>query len=152
MIGPCETREQIAQPVLMMRTRTPAQGLPAVLGQCYGKIWTHMVAVGGQPGGAPYVAYFNMDMNDLDLEIGFPVNGELPGQGEVQAGALPAGKVATILFTGPYPSMADAYNALNEYMQANALQPTGTVYEFYLNDPAQTPPERLQTQIVFPLK
>ncbi len=45
-----------------------------------------------------------------------------------------------------------AYNALNEYIAQNKHESTGVVYEFYLNDPAETPEEELQTQIVFPLK
>jgi effector-binding domain-containing protein len=37
-------------------------------------------------------------------------------------------------------------------MEENGYQPTGVAYEVYLNDPDETPPEELQTQIAFPLK
>jgi effector-binding domain-containing protein len=152
MINPCETKDQAEQPVLMVRTRTPVQQLPGVLGESYGKIMTQMLAMGSQPVGPPYVAYFNMDMNDLDMEIGFPVAQPLPGRDDVQPGNLPASKIATTLFTGPYGSLGEAYHELNEYIRVNDLQSTGTVYEFYLNDPAETPPDELVTQIVMPLK
>ncbi len=92
-----------------------------------------------------------MDMQDLDMEIGFPVLSALPGKGEVQAGQIPAGKAATCLHTGPYPEIASAYNDLSAWITAQGLHPTGVAYEFYLNDPEHTPPAELQTLILFPL-
>lgn len=147
----CEARQQAAQPVLSIRTRTPVDALPQVLGQAYGKVMQQLGALGEQPCGYPFVIYYNMDMQDLDIEIGFPVSGPLPVQGEVQAGLIPAGKVATCLYTGPYPEMAAAYEELNAWMKSNELTPTGVVYEFYQNSPMDTPPAELKTQIVFPL-
>jgi effector-binding domain-containing protein len=91
-------------------------------------------------------------MQDLDLEIGFPVSGELPDRGNIQAGEIPGGKVATCLYTGPYSGIAPAYTAFSEWIEANGYQPTGVAYEVYLNDPDETPPEELQTQIAFPLR
>ena len=102
--------------------------------------------------GPPFTAYYNMDMQDLDVEIGFPVPKKLPDKGTIKAGEIPAGKVATCLYTGPYNEMEPAYNALHQWTQDNGYKLTGIAYEIYLNDPEQTPPEQLQTQIAFPLK
>jgi effector-binding domain-containing protein len=30
--------------------------------------------------------------------------------------------------------------------------PSGVAYEYYLNDPNQTPPEELKTRVVFPVE
>ena len=147
----CESKQQAAQPVLSIRTRTPVQNLPEALGASYAKVGQQLGALGEQPCGYPFVIYYNMDMQDLDIEVGFPVSGPLPGQGEVQARVIPGGKVATCLYVGPYPEMRAAYEELNAWMKANGETPTGTVYEFYLNSPMDTPPAELKTQIVFPL-
>ena len=147
----CELIDRSAQPTLSIRTRAAVQNLPQVLGGAYGKVMQYMGELGETPGGAPFVAYYNMDMQDLDMEIGFPVLSALPGRAEVQAGQMPAGKAATCLYTGPYNEIAPAYNDLSAWMAAQSLHPTGVAYEFYLNDPEHTPPAELQTLIMFPL-
>jgi len=151
MTHTCELIQRSAQPTLSIRTRTNVEKLPQVFGVAYGKIMQYMGELGETPGGAPYAAYYNMDMQDLDMEIGFPVLSPLPGRDEVQAGQLPGGKAATCLHTGPYNEIASAYDDLSAWITAQGLHPNGVAYEFYLNDPEHTPPAELQTLILFPL-
>lgn len=73
----CEIREQVAQPTLSIRTRTPIGDLPRLLGESYDKIAGYLAELGEEPAGAPFAAYYNMDMQDLDVEIGFPVGKSL---------------------------------------------------------------------------
>lgn len=147
----CELIHSPGQPVLSIRTRTSVQNLPQVLGQGYSKIVDYLASQGQQPAGPPYVAYYNMDMDDLDLELGFITTSQLEGVGDIQASVIPAGRYSACVFTGPYPEMAQAYEQLTSWTQEQGFQPTGVVYEFYLNDPGETPPEALQTQIWFAL-
>jgi effector-binding domain-containing protein len=148
----CELKEWSAQPTLAIRTRAAVQDLSRVMGETYGAIAQYLGELGEYPAGPPFAAYHNMDMQDLDVEIGFPVARELPGRGDIQAGHLPQGKVATHLYTGPYSDMESAYDALSRWIEENGYEPTGVAYEFYLSDPEETPPDEHQTQIVFPLK
>lgn len=148
----CELIDRSAQPTLCIRTRTTIQDLPQVVGRAYGAIMGYAGQLGVHPSGAPYVAYYNMDMQDLDMEIGFPFEETLPGKGEILSGMLPAGRAAACLHVGPYPQLGAAYEALGKWVEAQAYAVTGVAYEFYLNDPQTTPPTELQTQIVFPLK
>ncbi len=145
----CQTYVQEALPVLGIRTRTPVERLPETLGKCYAAVGQHMAGLGVEPAGIPYVAYFNMNMQDLDLEVGFKIPAPLPGDGEIQASALSDKPVAACTYIGPYPEMGKAYEELTRWVEEKGLQASGIVYEFYLNDPANTPPEALQTQIVF---
>ncbi|MGD1993309.1 MAG: GyrI-like domain-containing protein [Anaerolineae bacterium] len=147
----CKVEERSAQPTLAIRTRTSVEHLPKILGQSYGAIGQYLGELGEQPVGPPFSAYYNMDMQDLDVEIGFPVARELPGRGEIQAGEIPGGRMATCLYTGPYSEMEPAYDALTRFIEENGYQPTGVAYEVYLSDPDETPSEALQTQILFPL-
>jgi effector-binding domain-containing protein len=152
MSYPCELKEQAAQPTLIVRATTPVQGLPQVLGQAYGTIAQYLGEMGEQPAGPPFVLYHNMDMQALDIEAGFVVAKKLAGKGEVQVGEIPAGKIASVLYTGPYDQCGPAYEALAQFVKEGGGEATGAAYEFYLNDPQQTPPQELQTLIVFPIK
>ena len=152
MAYPCEVREQPAQPVLSIRTRTSVQDLPGVIGKAYGAIAQHLGGLGEAPAGPPFAAYYNMDMHDLDVEMGFPVRKPLAGQGEIKASQIPGGKAATCLHTGPYSDLHTGYQALSDWVKQGGYQTTGVAYEIYLNDPTQTPPQELKTLLMFPLK
>ncbi len=147
-----ELIERPVQPVLSIRTRAAVQNLPQVTGQAYGAIAQYLGQMGQHPAGAPYVAYYNMDMQNLDIEIGFPASGKVPGRDNIQASQLPGGKAVSCLYVGPYDQCGAAYEAMTQWMQSHGVEASGVTYEFYLNDPAVTPPEALQTQIVMPVK
>jgi effector-binding domain-containing protein len=148
----CEVIQRPAQHALTVRTRAAVQDLPKVLGQAYGAIAQYLGQLGQPPAGAPFVAYHNMDFQNLDIEIGYPVAGKLPGQGTIQPSEIPGGRAAACLHVGPYDQMKPAYDALMAWIPAHGYEAAGACYEVYLNDPGQTPPEALQTQAVFPLK
>lgn len=147
----CQLLDRQSQPTLAIRTRSSVQGLPQVLGQAWGAIMQYAGQMGVQPSGPPFVAYHNMDMQDLDLEIGFPFAQKLRGEGELLPGEIPGGKAAGCLHVGPYDQLGAAYEALQKWLEANCYTPSGVAYEFYLNDPQTTPPDELQTEVVFPL-
>ncbi|WP_347490958.1 GyrI-like domain-containing protein [Desulfoscipio sp. XC116] len=93
-----------------------------------------------------------MDMQDLDLEIGFPVNGVLPGKDRIKPGEIPAGKQVSCIHKGPYNQVESAYNALTQWIKENGYTPTWTAYEFYLNSPCETSENELLTRITMPVK
>jgi effector-binding domain-containing protein len=148
----CELVEQSPQPTLSIRTTTTIKELPQELGKAYGAIGQYLGQLGEQPAGAPYAAYFNWDTKDFDVEIGFPVSGTFPEKDDIKSSEIPGGKLARCLYTGPYNKIEPAYNALTAWVKENGYEATGVAYEFYLNDPGETPQEELMTQIVFPLK
>ncbi len=148
----CEVKNQPAQKTLSIRTRTAVQDLSQVFGKGYGAIAQYLGELGEQPIGPPFAAYYNMDMEDLDVELGFPVGRDLPGRAEIKAGEIPGGQVATCLSTGPYSEIESGYTALTRWMEEKGYEATGVSYELYLNDPNETPPAELQTQIIFPVK
>lgn len=144
--------EKESQPTIAIRTRTALVNLPQVLGKAYEDIMNYLSEIGIQPSGAPYVGYFNTDMQDLDIECGLPVSQPIAGTNELKPSEIPAGKQVSCLYTGPYNQIEPAYNAIMEWIPANGYTPTGVCYEFYLNNPAETPESELLTRIVFLLK
>lgn len=69
----CEIKDLLEQPVLAIRTRSSVVSLPRTLGKAFGQLDAWMKEKGGEMAGAPYVAYFNMNMLNLDIEIGYPI-------------------------------------------------------------------------------
>ncbi len=147
-----ELTEQTAQPVLSIRTRTAVGNLPRELGKAYQAIIQYLNELGEQPLDAAFAAYHNMDMEDLDVEMGFPVPKPLAGKGEINAGEIPAGKQASCLYKGPYNQMEPVYNAMTEWINKNGYTPMGVAYEFYYNSPLEVPESELLTKVVFPLQ
>lgn len=148
----CEIEERKAQDVLSVRIKTSVQDLPKVMGKIYGNIAQYLGKIGEFPAGPPFAAYYNMDMQNLDIEIGFPISKKLPNKEDIKTREIPSGKFATCLYTGPYSEIEPAYNELFQWIIDNGYEATGIAYEVYLDDPAQTPPEELKTQIMFLLK
>jgi inorganic pyrophosphatase len=81
--------------------------------------------------GAPYVRYFHVGADRVDMEVGMTVAGSVEGNARVELGELPGGDVATTTHTGPYEGLADAYAALVEWIRVQGRQETGTPWEVY---------------------
>jgi effector-binding domain-containing protein len=135
-----------------MRTRTSVDNLPQELGKAYYGIIQYLNEIGEKPMEAAFAAYYNMDMEDLDIEMGFPVIKPLAGKGEIKASEIPAGKQVSYLYKGPYNGMEPVYNAMMQWINENGHTPTGVAYEFYYNSPEEVPESELLTKVVFPLK
>lgn len=147
----CAIEEQRPRPTLCVKTHAPVTALPKVLGQAFGELMGAIAGQGAQIVGEPYVAYRNRNMEDLDLEIGFPVSQPLAARGRAEPGTLQGGKWASTLFVGPYDKVAPAWDALERFIDATGHEPGGPAYEFYFDGP-ETPPEKTRTRLTFPLK
>lgn len=144
-----EMVETQAQPTLVLRAVTPVTELSKLLGKAFMDIVTHIMELGEQPVGPAFVGYFNMDMERLELEIGFPVSKPLPGKGDIEASQIPAGKQVTCMYKGPYMGMPPAYEEIKQWIKDNGYKAIGTVYEYYYNSPEEVPESELLTKIVF---
>ncbi len=89
------------QDCMGIRTQTPMRGLKAVIPQLLDEVFEWLGERGVDPVGPPIVRYHVIDMKgELDVEMGVPVAGAVPGDGRVAAGVLPAGRYASLVFTG----------------------------------------------------
>ena len=147
-----ELTEQPSQPVLSMRTRTAVGNLPQELGRAYQAIIAYLDELGEKPSGPAFAAYYNMDMENLDVEMGFLVAKPIDGKGEIKTSEIPAGKQVAYLYKGTYTAMEPVYNAMMQWINENSYTPVGVAYEFYYNSPLGVPESELLTKIVFPLR
>lgn len=139
------------QPVLCIRATTPVMSLPMLIGESYGKMAAYLAELGEAVSDMPYVAYFNKDMNALDVEIGFPVARPLPAKNGIEAGIVPESLVAFCIYRGAYSDMVQAYGELHEWITRSGYATTGAAYEHYFNGP-DFPESELLTMIAMPVK
>lgn len=137
---------------LAIRFVTSVKEIPVHIGDAYAKLGAFCAEKKVELTGAPYAAYYNMDMDALDTEAGFPVASPVQGRGDIKAVTIQGGKAAITIHTGPYTAMQPAYEAILKYIAEKNEKPTSVVYEFYLNDPQTVAPADLKTQIVFMLQ
>lgn len=145
----CAYRVRPAQPVLAARLRTPVSKLPTYLGEVYGRLQAYLDELGESWAGPPYSAYYNSNMNDLDTEIGMPVNRALPGRDDLLPGEIPAGPQAYTIHIGPYSKIGPAYDALDEWCKEAGHTATGVAYEVYIDDPQEVPAAERRTELIF---
>ncbi len=147
-----QIEERAPQPTLAVRARTQVQSLPAFFEKVFGASLQRLGELGQQPAGPPFAIYYNQDMNDLDIEAGFPVTEPVEGNEEITSGMLPGGKMVTGIHLGPYEQVAESWEAISIFAEEQGFETETYGIEFYLNDPTTVPPEEIQTQIVLPIK
>ncbi len=94
----------------------------------------------------------NKDFTEFDLELGFPAAGDVPEKDGMYITKTYEGRAVEATHKGSYHTMETTYAAIMRYIQENALEMTGEYYEWYLNDPDNTPEEELLTRVVYPVK
>jgi effector-binding domain-containing protein len=140
------------QPVLSVQITTSVGKLPNIVGEVYGAIVKYIDESGEEPLGPAFIAYYNMDMENLIVEIGFPVVKEIEGQGDIMLRYIPAGKKATGFHKGAYNKINTLYDKLAIWINQKGYEPTGVVYEYYYNSPQEIPESELLTKVEFLLK
>jgi effector-binding domain-containing protein len=154
-ISKITVEEHPAQPTLAIRLQTSPENLSNDTAEAINKIMAYLEEIGKEASNMPYSAYHNMESMDqqvIDVEVGIPVEEDLPGKGNIQATKLPAGKYATITFVGPYEGLPEAYERLELWEKENKVSDAGVVYEFYINDPDEVTPEELETVVALRLE
>lgn len=152
MASEVEFGERAPQPAMAVRVRSAVENLSAAFDAGYTEIAAYLGETGVTPIGAPFAIYHNMDMTDMDVEMGMPVVATVPGRGRVYPMELPGGTWATTMHVGPYDQVSGAYEVLMAAVAGEGFAPGEISCEFYLNEPGTVSPDQLQTLVGFPLK
>jgi effector-binding domain-containing protein len=114
-----------------------------------------MAAVAAQgitPTGSWFTHHLRMDPGIFDFEIGVPVPGPVSPAGRVQAGRLPAAKVARTVYHGPYEGLAAAWGEFDAWLKAEGHTPGPSLWECYVAGPESNPdPATWRTELNRPL-
>jgi AraC family transcriptional regulator len=67
---------------------------------------------------------------------------------------IPGGSYATLEYVGPYEEMEPVWTELTEYVEGSLGRTVGrgAAFEIYVNDPSDTPPAQLITELYMPVQ
>ena len=85
------------------------------------------------------------------IAIAVPIVGRISVEPGFEVKTLPAGKMVTLIYTGPYHEVGGAYTKALEYVGSHGLKMNGLCREMYLNNPQEVPESKLMTEIQIPV-
>jgi effector-binding domain-containing protein len=150
---------KLTEPKIDERQDVPSMGIrtqarleemgSGLIPRLHGEVMDYLRKQDAAPNGPPFMRFHVIDMADtMDIELGWPVAKALPGNGRVAAGVLPAGRYASLIYTGVTNGIP-ANKALIEWAAEQGLvwdtyesaRGDGFVsrYESYLTDPDDEP-------------
>ena len=126
--------------------------------------WLHKKGI--TQSGPAIIRYLSTDMSkELDIDVGFTVDKAVKGDDRITSDFLPAGRYATLLYTGPYKGIGvyKANVAMDEWAKENKIKwiitkKKGVEWwdgrtEFYLSDPdVEKDPKKYKTELAFMVK
>jgi effector-binding domain-containing protein len=150
MLSEPRVDERGEQPYLAVRSQVPMAELPVVIPQGIGDVHGWLMEHGIRPAGGPFVRYHVINMPGLlEISVGWPLATAAAGNARIAAGVLPAGRYASLIYTGNYPGVMDATAALLKWGAEKGLvwdswqvdngEAFGARLESYLTNPAEEP-------------
>ncbi len=140
------------QDAVVIRKVTSANNLPTVVEEVFNTIVEYISKKEGLSIGPAFIAYYSMDENNLEVEIGFPVSEEITSEGDIICTKIPGGKRVVGYYKGAYAYMTYIYDEMLKWILLKGLEPSSLVYEYYFNSPQNVPDNELLTKIEFSLK
>jgi effector-binding domain-containing protein len=120
-------------------------------GYSFGKISKYLESINELPGGAPIVCFHNKDLENVDIEIGFPVARPLNGKDDITANIVPSQKVVSTIDMGAYELQDPTLEEIFKWIHDNGYEMSGEIYYRYLND-TDRPENELLTMMTVPVK
>ena len=122
MITEPKIEHRNAQPYLGIRAQVTMQELGRVLPPLWGEVYGRLASKDLKPTGAPLWRYRVIDMAaKLEIDVGVPVATPLTGDNRITADTLPAGRYATLIYTGPYEGLMQATADLLAWAQNKGI-------------------------------
>ena len=149
-----EVKEVPESHVVWLGTQTPIQQMGKTMGRVFGEIFRYLGPKGINPTGPPVAVYYSSpDSDPVDFEVCVPVPSGVTGEGKVKAKTLPGGRMASLIYVGPYREIGFAYSILTQWIEKSEYSPAGPCREVYLKGPQETSnPEEYRTEILKPIE
>ncbi len=152
LLSRIEIVKKAKQPIISIKTTTELEKLPKLIKETYEKIEKYLAEIGEYPEDIPFVRYFNMEMENLKVEIGFPVSKELSGKEDIKFSHIEEMIAIYALYQGPYQEMGETYDEIINWIEENGMKTNGIFLESYYNSPDDVPEDKLLTRILMPLE
>jgi effector-binding domain-containing protein len=153
-IAAVTTKEIPSQLVAAIRIHTSMATIGWDVGAGFREVSAAIATAGARVVGPPFILFLGRidDINDGDIELCFPVERPFDTLGKVFGAEVSGGEMACVVHRGSYDEIAYTYAELIRWMEENGRQTAGPPREIYLNNPKDTKPEDLLTEIDFPIR
>jgi effector-binding domain-containing protein len=134
--------------------RSRAGEIGASIDSAFAELTEAIARAGVRTSGPPRGHYHYRDGAELGFDLGFPILADdeaAARAGGLKTGRTLSGEALMFVHQGPYEALAGAYRALEQDLSARRLKGAGDTWEVYLNDPDDTPPASLITEIYWPI-
>jgi len=151
IISTINVYEQSEQHVLSIRLTINFDNYPKTADQAYGKIKEFAEQRSLLFSGGPFVCFHNANLENLNVEMGFPIAKSVKGNGEILGHTIPARKAVSGIFLGAYEDTDPLMMEIMKWIEEHGYEQQGEIFNYYLNDESR-PASELLTQIVVPIK
>lgn len=134
-----------------------AENNPAIISEKMGKAYSELMDFINNNGikekGSPFAINIEFAENSWKFQAAIPVeNNDTKTTGRIKSGLTYSGKAIRAVYFGPYNGATVAYQKIDEYVTKHKYQFSGYSWEVYVSDPANTPADKIETHIYFPIK
>ncbi len=143
---------QTEQHVLSIRNRIDFSNYAAITKPAFAKIMAYAEMRNLLFSDGPFVCFHNADLENLDVEMGFPLAKPATGAGEITGYTIPARRMAAGIFLGAYEETDELLIAIMQWLCEHGFEQTGPIYHYFLNDEEGRVKSELLTRIVIPVK
>ena len=111
-----------------------------------------IAAQGVSPTGPAFGLYRGIPDETVDVAVGFPTDRPIEPDGAAEAGELPGGRVARVVYAGGFDGLGEAWQRLGAWIADQGLTPSETYWEVYLTEPnPEMDPADLRTELNWPV-
>lgn len=152
MLSTPQILQTSSQRTAFIHLTIPRSEIRNVMGPGLNELMSTLAAQRITPTGPWFTYHRRMSPDIFDFEITIPVSAEVAPAGRVQAGEMPARKVARTIYTGPYEGLEDAWGEFMDWIDANGHQPAPDLWECYVHGhEATTDSSTFRTELNRPL-
>ena len=128
-----------SRPALAIRTKCSFAELSGKFDEIYSEIGIYFKKNNLKVIWGPFGIYHSVSPEEIDLEAGFPVEGDPKGNGRIYALNTYSGKAVMTTFTGPYEKLKEAWGVFAKLVDAEGHKLAGPCFEVYITDPEEEP-------------
>ena len=141
-------------PFAYITVSTPMAGISQAIGQGFGQLGAAFSQAEARVAGPPMCHYVAYDGKSTTFQLGYPARPDelekLRSAG-LETGETPSGRNMKAIHIGPYDTVVKTYDAITDAMKARGLTAARDMWEVYYSPP-DTPPERMKTEIIWPVQ